>query len=36
MGQVIPICMLCTGTGTDHKTGAPCPRCLGTRVDPNP
>lgn len=36
MGDVITVCVLCTGTGTDHQTGGPCPRCRGTLIDPNP
>jgi len=33
-GAVVTICLLCAGTGTDQ--GRTCPRCHGTRKDPNP
>jgi hypothetical protein len=30
------ICVSCVGDGTNPKSGKPCKRCAGTKVDPDP
>lgn len=30
------MCYACLGDRIDYQTGAPCPRCQGSGVDPDP